>query len=156
MNHANSSAGIPEDINPAWRIGIVHSSFYKEDVQTMIDSAKMTLLDLGIQEQGITIHPVTGSFEIPLIGAALAKKGEVDALIGFGIVVQGETGHAETIVEQTAQGMMDVQTRYSIPFAFEVLYVKSLIDAHVRCEAKGKSAVGAVLHSLAQLHLLHS
>ncbi|MCF7845079.1 MAG: 6,7-dimethyl-8-ribityllumazine synthase [Kiritimatiellales bacterium] len=156
MKNANASVELIKDINPEWRIGIVHSSFYKEDVQKMIDSAKKTLIDLGIKEQGISEHLATGSFEIPLIGSALADNDDVDALIGFGIVVQGETGHAEIIVEQAAKGMMDVQIRYKVPFAFEILHVQSLKDAQVRCESKGQSAANAVLHSLAQLRLLRS
>ncbi|MBU2213746.1 6,7-dimethyl-8-ribityllumazine synthase [Patescibacteria group bacterium] len=156
MNQANFSIELPEDLDPSWRIGIIHSSFYKEDVQTMIASAKQSLIEAGIYEQGIQVHPVAGCFEIPLIGSALAEKGEVDALMGLGIVVQGETQHAQAIVEQAAKGMMEVQTRFRIPFAFEVLHVNSLEDAKARCESKGKEAAVAVVHSLAELRLLRS
>ncbi|MFH1670572.1 MAG: 6,7-dimethyl-8-ribityllumazine synthase [Patescibacteria group bacterium] len=156
MNHAQSSIVQPKHIDSSWRIGIVHSSFYKEDVKTMIASATATLLEAGIYEKGIKVLPVAGCFEIPLIGSALAEKGEVDALMGLGIVVQGETQHAQAIVEQAAKGMMEVQTRFRIPFAFEVLHVNSLEDAKARCESKGKEAAMAVLHSLAELRLLRS
>ena len=122
----------------------------------MIASAKQILCQAGIVEGGISLHPVAGCFEIPLIGSALAEKGEVDALIGFGIVVQGETQHAQAVVEQAAKGMMDVQTRFQIPFAFEILHVHSLEDAKARCESKGKEAAVAVVHSLAELRLLRS
>jgi len=156
MNHAQSHIELPKGIDTSWRIGIVHSSFYMDEVETMIASATSTLLEAGISEKGIKVLPVAGCFEIPLIGSALAEKGEVDALMGLGIVVQGETQHAQAIVEQAAKGMMDVQTRFRIPFAFEVLYVHSLEDAKARCESKGKEAAVAVLHSLAQLKLLRS
>ena len=95
-----------------------------------------------------------GSFEIPLIGAALAEQGAVDALIGFGIIVEGETHHARLLADAATEGIMDTQLTYHIPFAFEVLYVKSLEDARARTTGnsnKGIEAAVAVLHSLALL-----
>lgn len=151
MKQSVSHIEVPKNIDPMWRIGIVHSSFYLEEVNELVASAVNTLEKEGVKRECISIHSVAGSFEIPLVGAALADTGDVDALIGFGIVVQGETQHAQAIVTQTCRGMMDVQTLYKIPFAFEVLHVDSLEDTRVRLKSKGKEAALAVLHSLAQL-----
>jgi len=156
MKQAAAHIEVPKNINPMWRVGIVHSSFYLEEVNELVASAVSTLEKEGIERECISIHPVAGSFEIPLVGAALADAKNVNALIGFGIVVQGETQHAQAIVTQACRGMMDVQTRYQIPFAFEVLHVDSLEDARGRLENKGKEAARAILHSLAQLTSLHS
>jgi 6,7-dimethyl-8-ribityllumazine synthase len=45
---------------------------------------------------------------------------------------------------------MDVQLKYEIPFAFEILYVKNLKLARERLE-KGREAAAAALSSLATL-----
>ena len=60
--------------NPAWRIGIVHSAFYPEEVGGLIEGAMSVLREAGIPEENITLHSAPGCFEIPLIGAALASK----------------------------------------------------------------------------------
>ncbi len=116
----------------------------------MVSITKRTLIELGIPERNIMLHAVAGSFEIPLIGAALAKKGSVDALIGLGIVVEGATHHARLIAENAARGVMDVQIQYRIPFVFEVLSVDALADAAKRL-GKGEDAALCAVQSLAVL-----
>lgn len=141
-------------VNPKWKIGIVASEFYPKEMMSLIKGAHDTLLKAGIKEKNIVIHRIPGSFEIPLIGAALAKKKKVHALIGIGIVVKGETKHADLIAKEAARGMMDVQVTYRIPFACEVLLVSSLKQAQDRTKGaanKGREAATTVLQSLAKL-----
>jgi len=142
-------------MRPAWRVGIVYSSFYTKEINHMLKGAIDTLKVVGMEEKNIRQYPVPGSFEIPLVGAALAKEGSIDALIGLGIIIEGETHHARLIAENAARGMMDVQTKYGIPFANEVLYVDSIVLARERLH-KGEEAAISVLHSLAQLASLQS
>jgi 6,7-dimethyl-8-ribityllumazine synthase len=121
----------------------------------MMKGAVKVLREVGISKEKISFHPVPGSFEVPLVGSALAKEGSVDALIGLGIIVEGKTHHARLVAENTARGIMDVQTKYQVPFAFEVIYVDSLELAQERLH-KGEEAALSVLHSLAQLSRLQS
>ncbi|PIR48909.1 6,7-dimethyl-8-ribityllumazine synthase [Candidatus Peregrinibacteria bacterium CG10_big_fil_rev_8_21_14_0_10_55_24] len=153
MKGVVSSIGRPAHVDPAWRIGIIHSLFYKEEVDALVDSARSELLSAGIPEENITLYCAAGSFEIPLIGSALAKQRSVDALIGLGVIVEGETHHARCIAEAVARGMMDVQVRTLVPFVFEVLYVATIAQARERLQ-KGKEAACAALHSLAELKSL--
>jgi len=150
---------IPGEVDPNWKIGIVFSTYYEDEINSLVECAKEILVDAGVSSENITFHPVVGSFEVPLIGAALANAKEVDALIGFGIIIQGETEHADHIARETARGIMDVQTQYRIPFAYEVLHVNSLKEAQERCgdkENKGREAACTVLHSLAELQSMRS
>ncbi len=140
--------------DPSWRVAIIHSSFYPEEVGTLVAGAREALIAAGIDAKNVTDYPVSGSFEIPLIGAVLAQEKKADALIGLGIIVEGETHHARLIAGETARGIMDVQVTHGMPFAFEVLYVKKLSQAKVRSAGshnKGGEAARAVLHSLAQI-----
>ena len=146
---------IEMSLGPEWRIGIVYSSYYPEEVKELIDGAKKTLKAMGIEAGNISLHPAPGAFEVPLIGAALAKEKRVDALIGLGIIVEGETHHAGLIASEVSRGIMDVQIKYDTPFAFEILYVDSLDQAKERLD-KGKEAAFASLHSLAQLKVIQS
>ncbi|MDP7247738.1 MAG: 6,7-dimethyl-8-ribityllumazine synthase [Candidatus Peribacteraceae bacterium] len=152
MKNTQSDIGKPDKVSKDWKIGIVHSSFYKEDVLKMVESARKYLVESGINPDNISVYAVAGCFEIPLIGSALADKDQTNALMGLGIVVQGKTQHAQEIAKQSARGMMNIQVQYKIPFAYEVLHVDALEDAQQRIESKGKEAAIAVLSSLKKLN----
>jgi 6,7-dimethyl-8-ribityllumazine synthase len=133
--------------SPQWRIGIVFSSFYPEIIGVMKEGAIQELQKCGIPQSQISMYEAPGSFEIPLIGRNLAEKKSVDALIALGVIVQGETHHAEILARESARGCMEVQLRYGISFAYEILYVDRLEDAEKRGD-KGVEAARAVLAML--------
>ena len=161
MSRMRSGTAPPQPMRAGspWRIGIVHSSFYREEVGRIVAGARKMLEEAGIASKNISEHVAAGSFEIPLIGSVLAKAKKVDALLGIGIIVEGETHHAELLARESARGIMDVQLQYGIPFAFEILYVKNLKDAVLRSTGssnKGAEAARAVLQSLAEMKRLRS
>lgn len=144
-------------IDPTWRFGIIASTYHREVVDALVTGAKTFFTSAGIAEANITVYDAPGSFEIPLIGAALARTRAVDALLGFGVIIQGETHHARLLAETVARAMMHVQTSELIPFAFEVLYVDSLDQAIDRTKGednKGIEAARATLRSLDTLRTL--
>lgn len=150
---------LPAGIDPSWRIGIIASSYYKEEIDALVAGAIEVLEAAGIPAKNIERFHAPGSFEIPLIGSAVAKAKKVDALIGLGIIVEGETDHARLLSENVARGIMDVQLTSGIPFAFEVLAVQSLDQARARTIGdanKGREAARAVLHSLMELKRIRS
>ncbi len=152
--HLSSGTDLPSGIDKSWRIALIHSTYYKEEIDALVAGAIEALTEAGIPRTNISLHAAAGSFEIPLLGAALAKEKKADAMIGLGIIVEGETQHARLLAEQTARGIMDVQVQSGIPFAFEVLYVGSLKQAQARTQGegnKGREAARAVLHSLSEL-----
>lgn len=149
------SRPFPSFVDPDWKIGIVASTYHGEHIDAMADGAKELLVEAGVKPGNVLLYRAPGSFEIPVIGAALAEARNVDALMGFGIIVQGDTHHARLLAESVTQGMMDIQVRHAMPFAYEVLYVNELSQAIDRTKGqynKGREAAYAVLHSLAELH----
>lgn len=151
MNKAHP-LDLPTLIHPDWTIAIIVSQWHYEILEPMVSRAIQTLKDAGIRKKNIAVFPAAGSYEVPLIGAALIDR--FDALIGLGIVLQGETHHAEAIVDNAARAMMQLQLHYQKPFAFEILHVQSLDQAKERAAGKhnkGFEAARAVLHSLATL-----
>lgn len=154
MIHSGHAIGLSQDIDPSWRIGIVAASFYPEETAALVAGAREALIGAGIPPEQVTEHAAAGSFEVPLIGSVLAQSGLVDALIGIGIIVEGETHHARLLAEAAARGIMDVQIGTGIPFAFEILYVNDLAQARERATGegnKGQEAAYAVLHSLSEI-----
>lgn len=149
-----SSVRAPITADPEWRIGIVCSSYYKEEIEKLLEGARDVLLKSGLSAANVLVHWAPGSFEIPLVGSALAEEEKLDALLGLGIIVEGETHHARLLAEQAARGIMDVSLSFGIPFAFEILYVKTLAQAQERARGeqnKGAEAAYAVLQTLAEL-----
>ena len=120
-----------------------------------MESAVKALEEAGIKPQNIQLYPVAGSFEIPLIGRALAEQGKVDGLVALGLIIEGETEHASLIAQEAARGIMAVQVQFGTPFAFEVLYVRSRAQALARLD-KGAEAASAVLHSLSSLSAIEA
>lgn len=151
----SSPLPLPARISSGWRIGIVHSRYYPEIVAKLIEGAQKVFHDAGIAPGNVRTYAAPGSFEIPLIGAALIEAKEVDALIALGVIVEGETHHASLIAGEAARAIMDLQVRHRIPFAFEILYVRNIGQARERLD-RGAEAARAVLHALAQLSPLHS
>jgi len=157
--HSGPPSDLPASVSSAWRIGIVHSTFHADIVSKLVEGAEHVLIGAGISPGNVRRYAVPGSFEIPLVGSALLKEDAADALIGLGVVIQGETHHAALIAESAAKGMMDLQLQYAVPFAFEILFVQDIAQARARAEGahnRGAEAARAVLHSLAQLRLIRS
>ncbi len=146
---------LPEDVNPEWRIGIVASFFYEEEMNALVDGAQVALTKAGIDPNNILLFEAPGSFEVPLIGESLAEAQAVDALIGLGIIIEGDTHHARLLAEESTRGIMDVQLRHRLPFAFEILYADSLELVKDRLN-KGEEAAVAVLKTLAILDEIES
>jgi 6,7-dimethyl-8-ribityllumazine synthase len=154
-----SPLSLPPTVDASWRIGIVASRYHRSVTDALVEGARDVLTTAGIPDPSITVYPAPGSFEIPLIGAAIARAGQADALIGCGVIVEGETHHASLLGQAVARGTMDVQTHFGIPFAFEILYVDRLEQALARArgrENRGAEAARSVLWSLSTLRQITS
>lgn len=157
MKVASDTFSLPEGINPDWKIGIVHSVYYQDELSGLLSGAEKCLREAGVT--GISYHPVLGSFEIPLVGEELAASGSVDAMIGFGIIVQGQTMHADHLAREVTRAMMDIQVRHRIPFGYEVMHVHNMDQVRERSteqDNRGREAAMAVLYSLAELKRMRS
>lgn len=141
-------------IDAFWKIAIVRSSWHPECVRPMADEALAELLNHGIARKNIFEVEVPGSFEIPLACKHVIQKKHVNAVIAFGVIVQGQTHHARLLAEQAAAGIMQVQLETGVPIAFEVLFVDDIGQAKARSSGeygKGPIAARTVLATLAKL-----
>ena len=132
------------------KIAIVRSAYYDDLVTAMEEEATHQLQSSGMLEKNIQIITVPGAFEIPLACQKVAP--DVDGIIALGIIVQGETHHAEEIARGCTDGLMRVQIEEQTPIAHEVLFVDSLEQAKERCSGegnKGKEAAGTLLEMIA-------
>jgi 6,7-dimethyl-8-ribityllumazine synthase len=64
---------------------------------------------------------VPGAFELTFGAKILAENKKMDAIIGLGCIIRGETPHFDFISQGVTKGFVDLNMKYSIPFIFGVL-----------------------------------
>ena len=111
--------GVPDGTN--MRIGIVVAEWNSHITFSLLDGACSTLEKHGVKEENIFIEEVPGAFELIFGAKMLAETLELDAIIGLGCVIRGETPHFEYICQGVTQGFAELNVRYPIPFIFGVL-----------------------------------
>lgn len=115
------------------RFGIIRTSWNETLVNSLSNQCKESLLKAGVKDDNIIIRDVPGSFEIPFAAQRLARTGQVDAIICFGVLLKGETMHFEHISSSVANGLMQVQLSTDIPVINGVLNCLTIEQAATRC-----------------------
>lgn len=115
------------------RFGIVVSRFNDSLTDELCRSAIVCLLKNGAKESAVQVVRVPGAYEIPVVANKMAESGSYDALIVLGLVVEGETQHAQMIIDTTGQRLLDIACRYDLPVINEIVGVRSWAQAEARC-----------------------
>lgn len=135
----------------SYKIGIAVAEWNDQITGALAEGAKLALKDAGIPENQIWIHPVAGSYELPLASAYLLDAG-CDAVIAIGCLIKGDTPHFEYISEAVTQGIMRLNLDTRKPVIFGVLTTLTLQQALERAGGslgnKGYEAAVAALKML--------
>jgi|SRR6185369_7220256 len=137
MQKANRADFTPFDASD-WKIGIVVAQFNHDITDQLYDAAVVRAADYKIAPENITTVLVAGSVEIPLALQALAKRGEYNALLAVGCVINGETPHFDYVCKFVTEGILRVQLDHSIPVGFGVLTCKNQEQADARAHLGGE------------------
>ncbi|HEY5704702.1 MAG TPA: 6,7-dimethyl-8-ribityllumazine synthase [Terrimicrobiaceae bacterium] len=110
---------------------IVASQYNNSYVQPLVDSASAEINDL---EPGahVFVVRVPGSFEIPL-AVKLAAVRQFDAIVALGVILQGETAHAELIARSVTGALLNLALEFRVPVIHEVLLLDNEEQAKARC-----------------------
>ncbi len=103
------------------KFGIVVSEWNDTITAALLKGAYNTLVKHGAKEDNIIVHFVPGAFELTYGAKLIADELDVDAVIGLGCIIRGETPHFDFISQGVTQGFVDLNMRYNIPFVFGVL-----------------------------------
>lgn len=114
------------------RIGIVTARFNEFVTQALLEGARRGLRDAGLADADVFESSVPGAFEIPFAGQCLLEELDLDAVIGLGAVIRGETAHFDYVCQGVTQGVMQVSVDTGRPFAFGVLTVDTVEQAMAR------------------------
>ncbi len=131
------------------RVGIVVSTYNDFVTNKLLDGAVGALRAAGLGEDQILVTTVPGAFEVPQAARRVAAFGRVDAVVGLGCLIRGETPHFEVIAAAVAQGLTNAAMDSGLPMTFGVLTTNSAEEALARAGAgptnKGWEAADAAL-----------
>jgi len=115
------------------RFAIVVSRFNSELTDQLAADAFQCLEENGAKVPGIGTFQVPGAYEIPVVINELAKSGNYDALIALGVVVEGETPHAQMIGDSTGIALLDIAREHGVPVINEIVGTRNWEQAVARC-----------------------
>ena len=130
---SNALPGRPRQMVQQRRsFAVVASRFNHQYVQGLVDSAKKEVATLAPGAM-VTMYEVPGAFEIPLLVQEVAARGEVDAIMALGVIIQGETAHAGLVAQAVTDALMRLGLHYKLPIIHGVLLVGDANQAQARC-----------------------
>jgi len=122
----------PRLIGPRRTFAVVASTFHEDLVQGLVDSCRNEILAL-MPNASIPLYRVPGAFEIPVCSEFVLNHTTADVVIALGVVIQGETAHADIITRTVASQLAEMAVRHEVPVINEVLLVQDEDQARERC-----------------------
>lgn len=123
----------PTSILEGGRFAIVASEYNREYVDPMVLAAEAEFQ--GGRAEEVKIVRVPGAFEIPVAAARLARfiARPYNAIVCLGVILRGETSHAQFIGEAVTSALMRLAVKTEVPIIHEVLLLENREQARVRC-----------------------
>ena len=122
----------PRQIGPRNTFAIVASQYHASYVQSMVEHARQELEAIA---EGTTVEviEVPGAFEIPVAVQEVAHRGGVNGIIALGLIIRGETAHADLIAGTLTNSLQKISLEHRVPVIHEVLLVQNDEQARKRC-----------------------
>jgi 6,7-dimethyl-8-ribityllumazine synthase len=152
-----SGEGSPQ-VNPVdchdLRVAVVAASWHEQVMDGLLAGAHRALEDHKVEAP--TVVRVPGSFELPVVAAALAEKG-YEAVVALGVVIRGGTPHFEYVCSAATDGLNRVALETGAAVGFGLLTCDTDEQALDRAglegsrEDKGYEATAAALQTASLL-----
>jgi 6,7-dimethyl-8-ribityllumazine synthase len=124
----------PRIIGHKLRICIVASKYNEKFTDSLVENCIEELGDL-IPMSRIDLIRVPGAFEIPVAVASVMDRKEIDCVIALGVIIRGDTGHADLVAASVTDSLQSLAVGKIIPVIHEVLLVDNEKQAYARCIA---------------------
>lgn len=148
---------------PPPNILIVEARFYEDIADELVRGAVAVLEEAGASYERVS---VPGAFEIPAaVKYAVraldfdSQRRRFDGFVTLGCVIRGETTHYDYVCGESARGLMDLSTTYSLALGYGILTCENGEQARVRAAVeqgnksnKGAAAARACLDMIALKH----
>ncbi|HTW77456.1 MAG TPA: 6,7-dimethyl-8-ribityllumazine synthase [Thermoplasmata archaeon] len=134
------------------RVAIVASEYNFDVTLLMLERAKEEIDFLGAALGPVVRTP--GVYDMPLAVKVLFGRGDVDAVVALGAVIEGETGHDEVVMNQAARKLTDLSVEFGKPLGLGISGPgETRLQAQDRIENAGV-AVRAVVKMVRRLREL--
>lgn len=145
----------PEPLTRAARFAVVASRYNSEYVEGLAEGA-LTELSALAPGAHIDVLRVPGAFEIPLAVQRTAATGRVDAVFAFGVILEGETRHADLLATALTNSLLEISLRFDLPVLHGVVVAQNEEQARERCQPgsplnRGMEAARAAVRMLTML-----
>jgi 6,7-dimethyl-8-ribityllumazine synthase len=111
---------------------IVASRFNAHYVDGLVNHATEELRALA-PDATISLDRVPGAFEIPVVARELALQETTDAVIACGVILQGETNHAQNLSHSVTNALQRIAIEHGVPVINAVLSFDNEAQARARC-----------------------
>jgi 6,7-dimethyl-8-ribityllumazine synthase len=115
------------------RFGIVAARYNGELADALVEHCVAGLCDAGASPKHIRVVRVPGSFEVTAAAYRLAQTRRYGCVIGLGVLLEGETRHADLIGQAVAHGLTQVSIATGVPTVFGIVTANNPRQARVRC-----------------------
>ena len=130
------------------RVAVVAASWHTQVMDGLLAGAERALADYKVTDAEVVRVP--GTFELPVVAAALARQG-YDAVVALGVVIRGGTPHFDYVCSAATDGLTRVALDHTVAVGFGVLTCDTEQQALDRAglegaqEDKGHEATSAAL-----------
>ena len=105
-------------------------------------------IDISETSSQLDVAWVPGSFELPIVSQALARKGAYEVVITLGAVIRGDTPHFAVVASETSKGIASVSRETGVPIVFGVLTTDTMQQALERAGIKNNLGWNYALQAL--------
>jgi 6,7-dimethyl-8-ribityllumazine synthase len=111
---------------------LVASQFNAKYVEGLVTHCTNELRALS-PGSNVALHLVPGAFEIPVVVQELARQKNADAFIALGVILQGETPHAQHLGHSVTHALQQIAVEHGLPVINAVLTLNNEEQARKRC-----------------------
>ncbi|MGJ8641862.1 MAG: 6,7-dimethyl-8-ribityllumazine synthase [Luteolibacter sp.] len=128
----------PRIIGHKVRVCIVAAKYNEKFTDSLVENA---IEELGetIPMARIDLIRVPGAFEIPVAAATILARGEIRCIIALGLLIKGDTGHADIVATSVTNALQDLSVAHKVPVIHGVLLVNDEKQAYTRCIAASQN-----------------
>ena len=149
----------PRLIGPRKTFAIIASMYNETCMNGLLESTKSELLSI-MPTASVPLYRVPGAWEIPVCSEYVLQYTHADVVIALGVVIRGQTGHADLVTNAMAQELQTMASRHLTPIINMVLLVNTEQEARERCFGdkmnRGVEAARAALNMAELFTKLHT
>ncbi len=135
MSGEGAPTEVPVDCHDL-RVAVVAARWHQQVMDGLLAGARRALADYRVEQPAVVRVP--GSFELPVVAAALAEQG-YEAVVALGVVIRGGTPHFEYVCSAATDGLARVAVDRGVAVGFGLLTCDTDEQALARAGLEGSS-----------------